>query len=158
MCKKCSRCGEPFADELDIHFINIGASNGEKVSTDQICVSCLEGMETRGHAIRCEACGEVWNSNALHDEKLDDEHTFTACPSCGKDMVEGITREEMLDDIAPSRFAVIVYFTDGGDRGFLAHAKNRGDAIRKVMEAMPEGYTVASVSVSEIFLKGDEIR
>lgn len=161
MCKKCSRCGEPFEDELDIRVINIGASNGEKVCTELICVSCLEGMEARGHAIRCEACGEIWNTNALQDEKLDDEHTFTACPSCGADVVKGLTREQILDDIAPLRYAAIVGFADGRDRGFLVHAKDRCDAIKKVLDAMTErggSCGIASVSVSEILVVGDEIR
>lgn len=161
MCKKCSRCGEPFEDELDIRVINVCASNGEKAFTENVCTSCLETLETSGKVIRCEACGELWNADALHDEKLDDEHTFTPCPACGKDVVDGLTREEMLEDIAPLRYAVIVRYVNGNDRGFLAHAKDRGVALEKVLAELStrgDRFGIASITVSEILLEGDEIK
>lgn len=84
--------GEIYCDGCTI--INVGTER-EAV----ICDTCADSMANNGEIIMCEACGEYWSVDMLHDEELDEENTFTPCPACHCDIVEGMTREEMMEEM-----------------------------------------------------------
>ena len=156
MTRKCSKCGRRIDESVEYaRIVNRGLEK-EKV----MCEDCFDGEQDCGRLVSCEACGEWFTPEVLHDEALDETHTFTPCPCCGKDIVSGLTREEMAEDAKPLRYAVIVTFVNGYDRGYLIHAHDRLTALRKMLDALAKqgmGHSVASIAVSEVLLDEDEI-
>lgn len=65
----------------------------------RVCCSCEEAGCNSGKVIQCDACGELFTSDVLHDEEIAG-HSFTACPACGRDVVEGLTRESFEKECA----------------------------------------------------------
>ena len=151
MTKKCSKCGRWIDESVEYaRIVNRGLEK-EKI----MCEDCFDGEQDCGRLVSCEACGEWFVPDALHDEALDEAHTFTPCPCCGKDIVSGLTREEMAEDAKPLRYAVIVTFVNGYGRGYLIHAHDRLTALRKTLDALANrgaGCSVASIAVSEVLL------
>lgn len=98
---KCENCGEIIEDDLDIRYINPGMCQ----RTRRVCAYCLASLETTGQVVRCDACGEAWSADVLHDERLSDTITFTRCPSCHRDVVDGTTRAEALANAGANTFA-----------------------------------------------------
>lgn len=98
---KCKECGEIIEDEFDIRYINPGMMQKSK----RVCACCVESLESNGKVIRCESCGALWSADVLHDEKLDDTHTFTPCPQCHCDVVDGTTRAEALAEVEAKTYA-----------------------------------------------------
>lgn len=83
----CSECGRPIRDPYEERVINFGLPEARK-----ICNSCFGSMWDAGTITKCESCGEWYEPRLLHGaEDIDD---FMPCPSCGKDVCEGYTREE----------------------------------------------------------------
>ena len=64
------------------------------------------------------------------------------------------------------RYAVVVSFVEGRDRGFIVHANNRGEAVEKVLNILRQtspassasGFWIASFTISEVLLEEDEIK
>lgn len=59
------------------------------------------------------------------------------------------------------RYAVVVSFVEGRDRGFIVHADNRGEAVEKVLNVLRQtssGFWIASFTISEVLLEEDEIK
>ena len=102
---KCKECGEIIEDEFDIRYINRYINPGMMQKSKRVCACCVESLESNGKVIRCESCGALWSADVLHDEKLDDTHTFTPCPQCHCDVVDGTTREEALAEAEAKTYA-----------------------------------------------------
>ena len=95
----CNEWGKQFEDEMDIRIVY------GKTIHRLLCEFCVGSLEGSGNIIRCENCGDLFNADMLHDERLDDTHTFTACPHCGHDVVDGTTREEALAEVEAKTYA-----------------------------------------------------
>ena len=88
-------------------------------------------------------------------------NSFTACPSCGKDIVERMTREEFEEEYALYKYALDVSFISGRHRGFTVEAYSVPEAIRKLLASMEKRNDAAgihAITCSLILLKEDEIK
>lgn len=107
-----------------------------------------------GHIISCEACGSYFSADKLHDEEIEG-HSFTACPACGKDVVEGLSRAEFEDEYFCPRYSVVVRQFDGSVRGYIVSANGRHEVMKRLLEKLDFNY-IAEVSIGEILVKEDE--
>jgi len=87
LCKSCSRQLNPEDDFIFI--VNSGIPGKEYVE----CELCHTDSLENHRIIMCEGCGGYFSQDILAEEEFCGE-SFCACPSCGKDIVEGLTREE----------------------------------------------------------------
>ena len=144
--EKCKICGEMF-DIWDTSPVNIGEKKFH------ICSACLESECNAGRILSCEACGQYFTADVLHDEKIEGQ-SFTACPACGKDVVEGLTREQFAEEHAPDRYAVIIQ-GHNTTRGYVVSVHNGENVVKKLEEKVSLQCAV-SITVAPILLKEDE--
>lgn len=145
----CKTCGHIInEDEENFIVVNSGLD-----SEFVICDSCACKDHAKYHV--CEACGRWFTGDVIHDEVLSKRVTFTPCPSCGKDIVDCMSREEMMEEAAPYRFSVIVSYTNGYNRGYMIEAEDRKEVLEKLIDHIsPLG--VVNITISEI-LSDDDI-
>ncbi len=147
---ECAYCHEKFAI-WDTRLVNRGIE-GKKIC---VCCSCAESACNDGKVIQCDACGESFTSDVLHDEEICG-HSFTACPACGKDMVEGLTREKFEKEHRPYRYAMIVRSVNGEQRGYIVSVSGGvTDAIKKLAGKVNLD-SAASITAAEILAEEDE--
>ena len=147
--EKCKICGEMF-NIWDTSPVNIGE---EKF---HICGTCLESERDAGRIISCDACGQYSTTDALHDEEIGG-HPFTACPACGKDVVDGLTREQFANEYRPIRYAVMVHFRNS-TRGYVVSVpvgEGTATVIKKLAEKV-DLTGVSKIACAEILLDEDE--
>ena len=92
VCKKCGR--KIMDDDLEC-VVNEGLS-GRFVT----CESCHDGMWEDNEIIMCESCGEWFTPDTLKTETIYG-NSFCSCPCCGKDIVNGMLREEYEEEYGP---------------------------------------------------------
>lgn len=103
--KFCSQCGRLIqTDEVSYeHNFGIHRLLQEGVRGNIVCSACHDTMWENGEISRCENCGNWYNNSLL---KSDPEpvggDTFTPCPHCGCDIVDGMTREERVKEHQPT--------------------------------------------------------
>jgi len=149
---ECAYCHKRFAI-WDTRLVNRGIE-GKEI---RVCDGCAKAACNNGKVIQCDACGESFTSNVLHDEEIDG-HSFTSCPSCGKDMVEGLTREEYENEYRIGRYAVTVWSYNGSLRGYIVSMAS-GKGIRYVIDKLAEKVNLdnaATVTAAEILSEDDE--
>ncbi len=147
---ECAYCHEKFAIWYT-RLVNRGIE-GKEI---RVCCSCAELACNDGKVIQCDACGESFTSDVLHDEEICG-HSFTACPACGKDMVEGLTREKFEKEHRPYRYAMIVRSFNGEQRGYIVSVSGGiNDAIKKLAGKVNMD-SAASITVAEILMEEDE--
>lgn len=88
--KICKICGKAFDEHLDGTVVNEGFGAHEFY----ICYNCLDYECNNARIISCEWCGEYFSSGILKSEA----NSFTPCPHCGRDVVDGTTREEYIEE------------------------------------------------------------
>lgn len=96
--KPCKTCGCQITDgDLDF-VVNLGLP-----SEYSECEYC-HGYSLDNHDITiCSACGEYFSLDVLKDEIICGE-SFCRCPSCGCDIIEGLTEDEFrseYEDVIP---------------------------------------------------------
>ena len=96
----------------------------------------------------------IFSADKLHDEEIEG-HSFTACPVCGKDVVEGLSRAEFEDKYFRPRYSVVVRQFSGSVRGYIVSANSRHEVMKRLLEKLDFNY-VAEVSIGEILVKEDE--
>ncbi len=146
--KKCKICGCMFDEKDEGIIVNEGLE-----SEFRICGTCLESECNAGRIMSCEDCGRYFTADALHDEEIEG-NSFTACPHCGKDVVEGLTREQFVEEHEPDRYAVVVQFYNN-TRGYVVRVQRGESALKKLAEKVDLRGAV-SVTCSQILLKEDE--
>ena len=119
-----------------------------------LCGPCLAEAHGSGKIIQCEACGENFTADVLHDEEIEG-HSFTACPVCGMDMVEALGRTEFEDKYFCPKYSVVVRAFNGSCRGYIVSAKSRHEVMKRLLERL-DFNGVAEVTIGEILLKDDE--
>lgn len=148
--KTCKICGCSFDEEnFEGVVVNEGIDNEYHV-----CCDCVPSECNNGHIISCEACGSYFSADKLHDEEIEG-HSFTACPACGKDVVEGLSRAEFEDEYFRPRYSVVVRQFSGSVRGYIVSANGRHEVMKRLLEKLDFNY-VAEVSIGEILVKEDE--
>jgi DNA-directed RNA polymerase subunit RPC12/RpoP len=155
--KTCKICGCEIKDD---DFVLDGAAviNEGMENEYAMCHSCLVDAENNGAVIGCESCGRKFSSDVLHDEDIEG-HTFTACPACGKDVVEAMERTEFEDQYFCTKYSVVVCYTNGSSRGYTVSARNSYEALKRMLEKMDASCDVACIAdihIGEILLKEDE--
>lgn len=145
--KYCKTCGRKINEGELVFHVNPGMSD-EYIE----CELCHEIAWENGRIINCESCGSWFSEELLCSEEICGD-TFLACSNCGKDMVEGLTREDFEADHALGRYAVVVTF-GGMTRGYCIKAKNTAVAMEKLLNHLKEtGMTVFNaIEISEILL------
>lgn len=88
-CKKCG-CMIP---EEEACTINAGTSRAY-----HICESCHDSMWDADEITKCVSCGEWYEYDVLENAGQVGGDSFVPCPSCGCDIVDGMSREERLAD------------------------------------------------------------
>ena len=103
-----------------------------------------EGMDNEYH-VCCDCVPSECNNG----------HSFTACPACGKDVVEGLSRAEFEDEYFCPRYSVVVRQFNGSVRGYIVSANGRHEVMKRLLEKLDFNY-VAEVFIGEILVKEDE--
>lgn len=149
--KICKTCGRFILDDEngELTFtVNPGIPDKEYVE----CESC--------HDNSCEACGEWFSNDMLHSDAVEiGGDIFCTCPACGKDIVDGMTREERaLEDEEHyiPKYSVVVQFTNGGTCGFLISADNKRKMMEKLMDRLGEGNISCVETIHIGFVHMDE--
>ena len=154
--KICKTCGKFILDDEngELAFtVNPGVPDKEYVE----CEICHDYAIDRNKIIQCEACGEWFSNDVLHsDEKEIGGDTFCACPSCGKDVVDCLTRAEFEEEHFVPKYAVVASF-GGMTRGYQVSADSTIKAMEKLMKYLGESGMngVSAVYISEILLDND---
>lgn len=88
--KACSRCGAMIEDGFECHI------NEDTEFEYDVCEQCFDSMWEKHEIVNCAGCGR-WFDIGYHGRTIEiGGDTFTPCPLCGKDMVEGETKEDRL--------------------------------------------------------------
>lgn len=90
--QKCKICGCTIDENEEKFTVNAGME-----SEFHVCWSCLSNALDSGRIISCDECLEYFSTDILHDEVICGE-SFTACPKCGKDIVNGMSREQYAEE------------------------------------------------------------
>lgn len=104
-CKKCGATIEPDEERI---------INEKTDSAYPVCESCFESMWDKDEITKCEGCGNWYEYDKLESEGEVGGDSFVPCPSCGRDIVDGLTREERLtEELEPaSSWAVTCVYND----------------------------------------------
>lgn len=150
----CAKCGRIMNDSEDLIYIVNEGTDKQYVE----CETCHDDEWERNNIILCDGCGRWFTTDMLHSEEVKPGHTFCPCPVCGKDIVEGETREEFLEEIEDTyipRYSVVVIYGNGTTRGFIVNADGRKQAMEKLFQQIDIGF-VTSIHIAEILLEEDE--
>lgn len=150
----CAKCGRIMNDSEDFIYIVNEGTDKQYVE----CETCHDDEWERNNIILCDGCGRWFTTDMLHSEEVTPGHTFCPCPVCGKDIVEGETREEFLEEIEDTyipRYSVVVIYGNGTTRGFIVNADGRKQAMEKLFQKIDIGF-VTSIHIAEILLEEDE--
>ena len=146
--KFCARCHAAMEDGFE-HVIN---ADTEKQYF--LCETCFDNMWERHEIVDCQGCGRWFDLDYHEKTTVIGGDTFTPCIVCGKDMVDGETKEERIaneqsfraEDVNPRRVFAVVSFRQyeneeryyGCDGIFLTY-----DAAREyIMSDMKETLSV----------------
>lgn len=149
ICKTCGRVIDEDNGEL-AYVVNPG------LPTEYVeCECCHDYYCNLGSVIMCEACGNYYSADVLKDEDINGE-SFTPCPSCGKDVVDCLTRAEFEEEHFVPKYAVVASF-GGMTRGYQVSADSTIKAMEKLMKYLGESGMngVSAVYISEILLDND---
>lgn len=150
----CAKCGRIMNNSEDLIYIVNEGTDKQYVE----CETCHDDEWERNNIILCDGCGRWFTTDMLHSEEVKPGHTFCPCPVCGKDIVEGETREEFLEEIEDTyipRYSVVVIYGNGTTRGFIVNADGRKQAMEKLFQQIDIGF-VTSIHIAEILLEEDE--
>lgn len=150
----CAKCGRIMNDSEDLIYIVNEGTDKQYVE----CETCHDDEWERNNIILCDGCGRWFTTDMLHSEEVKPGRTFCPCPVCGKDIVEGETREEFLEEIEDTyipRCSVVVIYGNGTTRGFIVNADGRKQAMEKLFQKIDIGF-VTSIHIAEILLEEDE--
>lgn len=150
----CAVCGYVIGENDDWHIVNEGTDR-EYIE----CDSCHDAEWERNKIVLCEGCGGWFTADVLHSEEIAPGHTFCPCPSCGKDVVEGMTKEEILEEAEDSyipKYSVVVIYGNGTTRGFVVNADGRKQAMEKLYQKVDLSF-VTTIHIAEVLLDEDVI-
>lgn len=153
ICSKCGRVIEP--DEIPY-------THNDKTDREcTVCDECHDAMWESNQITHCEFCGCWYDTSML---KSDPEpvggDTFTPCPGCGHDIVDGMTRvarmAEMPED--PKTPQYVVTFRYSFDKDMASYLFVDEDSAKKflrdnydceVKELLEVQHRLVSHSISE---------
>lgn len=153
LCSKCGRVIEP--DEISY------THNDKTEQECTVCSECHDAMWESNEITQCDFCGCWYDTSML---KSDPEpvggDTFTPCPGCGHDIVDGMTRvarmAEMPED--PKTPQYVVTFRYSFDKDMASYLFVDEDSAKKflrdnydceVKELLEVQHRLVSHSISE---------
>lgn len=142
ICKNCGR--KILEDELEY------TVNDDTPDEYVLCESCHDSMWEDNKIVMCEGCGCWFDVNKIHDEGED----FAPCPRCGRDIVDGLTKEEWEDEYH-NRYSVVVKMGQNS-RGYVISAKDPREMMNKLVGHV-RLMSGAEIFYSEILLDKDVI-
>ena len=107
----CAVCGRVISEDDGWNIVNEGTDK-EYIE----CDSCHDAEWESNKISVCAGCGGWFTVDMLHSEEPVPGHTFCPCPSCGKDFVEGMTRDEFLEEVEDTyipKYSVVVIYGMG---------------------------------------------
>ena len=116
----------------------------------------------------CKTCGESINedeefaitvNSGLESEYNveDPNRSFVPCPVCGKDIVEGMTREEMNEEYVPEKYIAIVRYIRGGSRAYIIYAHDANEMMQKLLEHADMRF-VSGIDFCEVLTDSDILK
>ena len=156
MNKICKTCGHVIDENREVAtIVNEGMD-----SEFALCESCVLNDNDKYHI--CDACGSWFTEDVIHDEVLSKRVTFTPCPSCGYDICEGVTRDEMMDEVVfIHKYSAVVSFCNGYHRGYMIAAEDMDAMMDKLIAHIKSTLGMAgiqNINVAEILLDEDVIK
>lgn len=130
----CAVCGRVISEDDGWNIVNEGTDK-EYIE----CDSCHDAEWESNKISVCAGCGGWFTVDMLHSEEPVPGHTFCPCPSCGKDFVEGMTRDEFLEEVEGTyipKYSVVVIYGNGTTRGFVVNADGRKQAMEKLCQVV----------------------
>lgn len=150
----CAVCGHVISEDDGWNIVNEGTDK-EYIE----CDSCHDAEWESNKISVCAGCGGWFTVDMLHSEEPVPGHTFCPCPSCGKDFVEGMTRDEFLEEVEDTyipKYSVVVIYGNGTTRGFVVNADGRNQAMEKLCQKVDLSF-ITSIHIAEVLLDEDVI-
>lgn len=152
----CKTCGRTIMDREDgerIFTVNSGLPEHYAE-----CESCHDESIDHNRIIQCEACGEWFSNDVLRGEVVGGD-TFCPCPHCGRDIVDGQTREEREERDYIPQYSVVVTFATGGSHGFLIAANDKRQMLGKLLDRLGENNVanLEAIHIGFLYTGGDII-
>lgn len=150
----CAVCGCVISEDDGWNIVNEGTDK-EYIE----CDSCHDAEWESNKISVCAGCGGWFTVDMLHSEEPVPGHTFCPCPSCGKDFVEGMTRDEFLEEVEDAyipKYSVVVIYGNGTTRGFVVNADGRKQAMEKLCQKVDLSF-ITSIHIAEVLLDEDVI-
>lgn len=93
---KCTECGKTFTLD-DCELPEPRTINDDTEHERIVCDTCFDNMWDNDYLIHCDNCGIWFENKFIHGETVGD-YSFAPCPGCGRDIIDGMTREECLEE------------------------------------------------------------
>lgn len=150
----CKTCGKVINEEEDLAFTVNSGLESEYVE----CEACHDSAWEHNSIILCEACGNWFTTDVLHSENLEDlNRSFVPCPVCGKDIDEGMTREEMNAEYAPEKYIAIIRYIRGGSRAYIIYANDTNEMMQKLLKRADMRF-VSGIDFCEVLTDADILK
>lgn len=110
-------------------------------------VTCFDNMWDNDDLTHCDNCG-IWFENKLIHEEIIGDHCFAPCPKCDRDIIDGMTREELLDEENPS-FAATFAYDDGDNATYLFPTEEKRIVFidQRIRDLKEDGVYLGSASI-----------
>lgn len=143
---KCTECGKPFTlDDCELpglRTINDGTKH-ERI----VCDTCFDNMWDDDYLLHCDNCGIWFENKFIHGENVGG-YSFAPCPKCDRDIIDGMTREELLDEENPS-FAATFAYDDGDNATYLFPTEEKRIVFidQRIRDLKEDGTYLGSASI-----------
>ena len=143
---KCTECGKPFTLD-DCELPEPRTINDDTKNERIVCDTCFDNMWDNDDLTHCDNCG-IWFENKLIHEEIIDDHCFAPCPKCDRDIIDGMTREEILDEENPS-FAATFAYDDGDNATYLFPTEEKRIVFidQRIRDLKEDGTYLGSASI-----------
>ncbi|WP_281692929.1 hypothetical protein [Agathobaculum desmolans] len=130
---QCTECGCEIEAEEE-RWLNEGTTQKRA-----ICQNCHEALWDNGKIISCESCCEWYDLECIRAETIFG-NTFAECPHCHRDIVDGYTKEEHLEEYGGKKMTCTMIYTlmhtwdnADGTGGTVLAASEKPELLREQM-------------------------
>lgn len=150
---KCTECGKTFTLD-DCELPEPRTINDDTEHERIVCDTCFDNMWDNDYLIHCDNCG-IWFENQLIHEEIISDHCFAPCPKCDRDIIDGMTREERLEEAKlieaeenPS-FAATFAYDDGDNATYLFPTEEKRIMFidQRIRDLKEDGTYLGSASI-----------
>ena len=150
---KCTECGKTFTLD-DCELPEPRTINDYTKHERIVCDTCFDNMWDNDYLIHCDNCGIWFENKFIHGETVGD-YSFAPCPGCGRDIIDGMTREECLEESRlteaeenPS-FAATFAYDDGDNATYLFPTEEKRIMFidQRIRDLKEDGVYLGSASI-----------